>query len=81
MMFRPFKATHEDIGVFHSNDYVEFLSIITHSTSKTLKKQFKINTDCPTFKGLFHFSQAPAGGFLSVIDQFRSVEVELINRN
>jgi acetoin utilization deacetylase AcuC-like enzyme len=60
-MFRLFKGTHEDISIFYSKEYVDFLSSVTRSTLKTLKEQFKINTDCPAFKGFFPFSQAIGG--------------------
>jgi histone deacetylase 1/2 len=61
-VYRPFPATSEDIGVFHTKEYVDFLSTVTRSTRKPLKEKFNIGPDCPAFKGVFPFSQASAGG-------------------
>ncbi|KAJ4973536.1 hypothetical protein NE237_006710 [Protea cynaroides] len=64
---RPFPAGPKDIRLFHSDDYVEFLSSVTpetlhdHTHYRHLKR-FNVGQDCPVFEGLFPFCQASAGG-------------------
>lgn len=66
---RPFPAAEADIGRFHSDDYVEFLSSVSpqilsensHSHYRQLKR-FNVGEDCPVFDGLFDFCRASAGG-------------------
>ena len=64
---RPFPAGPEDIGWFHSDDYVEFLSSVSPQSASDPAhgrqlKRFNIGEDCPVFYGLFEFCQASAGG-------------------
>lgn len=64
---RPFPAGPEDIGWFHSDDYVEFLSSVSPQSASDPAhgrqlKRFNIGDDCPVFYGLFEFCQASAGG-------------------
>ncbi|CAI9112707.1 OLC1v1013185C1 [Oldenlandia corymbosa var. corymbosa] len=64
---RPFPAGADDIGRFHSEEYVNFLSSVKpdavqdHTHSRYLKR-FNVGEDCPVFDGLFEFCQASAGG-------------------
>ncbi|GER56788.1 histone deacetylase [Striga asiatica] len=64
---RPFPADPEDIRLFHSPDYVDFLASVTPETlndephARHLKR-FNVGADCPVFDGLFGFCQASAGG-------------------
>ncbi|KAL2639322.1 hypothetical protein GLYMA_06G178700v4 [Glycine max] len=66
---RPFPAAEADIGRFHSDDYVDFLSTVSpqilsqnsHSHYRQLKR-FNVGEDCPVFDGLFDFCRAFPGG-------------------
>ncbi|KAG5046217.1 hypothetical protein JHK86_015623 [Glycine max] len=66
---RPFPAAEADIGRFHSDDYVDFLSTVSpqilsqnsHSHYRQLKR-FNVGEDCPVFDGLFDFCRASPGG-------------------
>ncbi|KAG5032005.1 hypothetical protein JHK82_015601 [Glycine max] len=66
---RPFPAAEADIGRFHSDDYVDFLSTVSpqilsqnsHSHFRQLKR-FNVGEDCPVFDGLFDFCRASPGG-------------------
>ncbi|THG21234.1 hypothetical protein TEA_026885 [Camellia sinensis var. sinensis] len=64
---RPFPAAPDDIRLFHSNDYVDFLASVTpetlhdHTHARHLKR-FNVGEDCPVFDGLFSFCQSSAGG-------------------
>uniref|UniRef100_A0A6N2MDS9 Histone deacetylase n=1 Tax=Salix viminalis TaxID=40686 RepID=A0A6N2MDS9_SALVM len=64
---RPFPAGPEDIGGFHSDEYVEFLSSVSPQSASDPAhgrqlRRFNIGEDCPVFYGLFEFCQASAGG-------------------
>ena len=64
-IYRPHKATQDEMTKFHSNDYIHFLrsiSLSNMSKYNTLMQQFNINEDCPVFDGLYEFCQLSAGG-------------------
>lgn len=67
-IFKPYRATSEDMKKFHSDDYITFLrSINLNNITKEMKglmKRFEVGmkeTDCPIFDGLYNFSQISAG--------------------
>eukprot|EP01136_Pigoraptor_vietnamica_P000072 Opistho-1_new@24907 len=64
-MFRPHRATFEDMTKFHSDDYINFLRRITPENQIDHQKQmarFNVGEDCPVFDGLYEFCQISAGG-------------------
>jgi len=64
-LFRPALASAEDMTQFHSDEYIEFLRLITpdnqHEHMRQLKR-FNCAEDCPVFDGLFNFCQIYTGG-------------------
>jgi len=64
-VFRPELANAEDMTQFHSDEYIEFLRMITpdnqHEHLRQLKR-FNVAEDCPVFDGLFNFTQIYTGG-------------------
>jgi len=58
-------ASAEDMTQFHSDEYIEFLRLITpdnqHEHMRQLKR-FNVAEDCPVFDGLFNFTQIYTGG-------------------
>ena len=64
-VFRPELANAEDMTQFHSDEYIEFLRMITpdnqHEHMRQLKR-FNVAEDCPVFDGLFNFTQIYTGG-------------------
>jgi len=64
-IFRPALASAEDMTQFHSDEYIEFLRLITpdnqHEHMRQLKR-FNVAEDCPVFDGLFNFTQIYTGG-------------------
>mmetsp|Transcript_37779 Transcript_37779/g.113008 ORF Transcript_37779/g.113008 Transcript_37779/m.113008 type:complete len:443 (-) Transcript_37779:274-1602(-) len=67
--YRPHPATPGEMAVFHSEDYVNFLSRITPDNLRQYHGQMqKFNageyTDCPVFDGLFEFTQLYTGASL-----------------
>lgn len=64
-VFRPEMATEEEMTKFHTDDYVEFLRLVTpdnqHEHLRQLKR-FNVGEDCPVFDGLYQFCQLYTGG-------------------
>ncbi|EPZ30850.1 Histone deacetylase 1 [Rozella allomycis CSF55] len=68
-VFRPPRATAEDMTRFHTDEYVNFLKRITPETMSDYTKQlhkFNVGEDCPVFTGLYEFCQISAGGSIDV---------------
>lgn len=72
-IYRPNRATMEDLCRFHADDYVTFLrnindgNILTNEV-KELTRRFSVGTkenDCPVFKGVYDLAQISTGGSLS----------------
>lgn len=64
-VYQPEMATEEDMTKFHTDDYVEFLRLVTpdnqHEHLRQLKR-FNVGEDCPVFDGLYQFCQLYTGG-------------------
>lgn len=63
-IFRPHKATQEEMTKFHSDDYIRFLRSIRPDNMGEYNKQmqrFNVGEDCPVFDGLYEFCQLSAG--------------------
>lgn len=64
-IYKPAPASAEELTLFHSDDYVEFLRLVTpenqHEHIRQLKR-FNVAEDCPVFDGLFNFCQVYTGG-------------------
>jgi len=64
-VFQPTPASAEDMTQFHSDEYIEFLRLVTpdnqHEHMRQLKR-FNVAEDCPVFDGLFRFCQLYTGG-------------------
>ncbi|ODV84246.1 hypothetical protein CANARDRAFT_29398 [[Candida] arabinofermentans NRRL YB-2248] len=66
-IYKPRRATKEELLEFHSDDYVKFLETVTPENAtklaQTLKK-FNIGDDCPVFDGMYDYCQIYAGASL-----------------
>jgi len=64
-VYRPHKATQDEMTKFHSDDYIKFLRSIRPDNmgeySKLLQR-FNVGEDCPVFDGLYEFCQLSCGG-------------------
>eukprot|EP01114_Cavostelium_apophysatum_P013988 TRINITY_DN3506_c0_g1_i1.p1 TRINITY_DN3506_c0_g1~~TRINITY_DN3506_c0_g1_i1.p1 ORF type:complete len:480 (+),score=105.97 TRINITY_DN3506_c0_g1_i1:1612-3051(+) len=66
-IFRPRQVTEADLSKFHSDDYIDFLRLVTPDNMTDYAKQlvrFNVGEDCPVFDGMYRFCQASAGGSL-----------------
>ncbi|KAH8408422.1 hypothetical protein KR215_005431 [Drosophila sulfurigaster] len=64
-IYRPHKATADEMTKFHSDEYVRFLRSIRPDNMTEYNKQmqrFNVGEDCPVFDGLYEFCQLSAGG-------------------
>jgi len=64
-IYRPHKATQEEMTKFHSDDYIRFLRSVRPDNMGEYNKQmqrFNVGEDCPVFDGLYEFCQLSAGG-------------------
>ena len=64
-IYRPNRATFEDITKYHSDDYIKFLKSIRPDNvgeNAKLMQRFSVGEDCPVFDGLYEFCQISAGG-------------------
>ena len=64
-VFRPKIVSASDLTQFHSDDYINFLRVITpdnmHEHVRPLQR-FNVGEDCPVFDGLFEFCQLYTSG-------------------
>jgi histone deacetylase 1/2 len=67
-IYRPHKATMEEMTKYHSDDYVKFLRSIRPDNMSEYTKQmqrFNVGEDCPVFDGLYEFCQLCTGGSIA----------------
>jgi histone deacetylase 1/2 len=64
-IYRPHKASADEMTKYHSDDYIKFLRNIrpdnVHEYNKQMQR-FNVGEDCPVFDGLYEFCQLSAGG-------------------
>jgi histone deacetylase 1/2 len=64
-VFRPPIIDASELTRFHSDDYINFLRVVTpdnmHDHLRQLQR-FNVGEDCPVFDGLFEFCQISASG-------------------
>eukprot|EP01031_Cornospumella_fuschlensis_P037945 gene37945-46099_t len=64
-VYKPRKATEEQLKSFHTEEYVQFLKNVNtdggKSTSNAGKFKLGQDTDCPVFDGLFDFCSTYTG--------------------
>ncbi|CAM9844959.1 unnamed protein product [Chrysoparadoxa australica] len=64
-IFRPKPVSASQMTRFHSDDYINFLKIITQDNMHEYIRQlsrFNVGEDCPVFDGLFEFCQLYTSG-------------------
>ncbi|XP_026644765.1 histone deacetylase 2-like [Microtus ochrogaster] len=58
-LYRPHKATAEEMTKYHSDEYIKFLRSIRPDN---MSEYINVGEDCPVFDGLFEFCQLSTGG-------------------
>lgn len=67
-VYRPHKATEEEMIRFHSPNYIRTLRTLEPENANNVNQQinsFLVREDCPVFNGLYEFCQISAGGSIS----------------
>eukprot|EP01100_Stratorugosa_tubuloviscum_P013394 TRINITY_DN6682_c0_g1_i1.p1 TRINITY_DN6682_c0_g1~~TRINITY_DN6682_c0_g1_i1.p1 ORF type:complete len:455 (+),score=176.34 TRINITY_DN6682_c0_g1_i1:26-1390(+) len=79
-IYRPALVTEKDMSRFHSDDYVNFLKIISPENRQEYTKQlsrFNVGDDCPIFDGMFRFCQTSTGGSVGGAVQLNQGEADI----
>jgi histone deacetylase 1/2 len=66
-VYRPRLASFQDLTRFHTDDYINFLQLVTPQTRNDFSRQllrFNVGDDCPLFDGLYKYCQLYTGGSL-----------------
>ncbi|CAI4220823.1 unnamed protein product [Auanema sp. JU1783] len=67
-VYRPYPASFEDMTVFHSEEYVQFLKCANPDNLRNFKPhmlKFNVGEDCPVFDGLYEFCQLSSGASIA----------------
>lgn len=79
-IYRPGRASFEDITKYHSDDYIKFLkSIRPDNTGENIKQmqRFNVGEDCPVFDGLYEFCQISAGGSVAAAAKLNLAQADI----
>jgi len=80
-IFRPWRATPEQLTRFHSDDYIKFLRDVTPENksqyTEAYLQSYGICEDCPLFTGLYDFCQISAGGSMAGAMKLNSGECDV----
>jgi acetoin utilization deacetylase AcuC-like enzyme len=60
-VYKPRRASYEDLCQYHGEEYITFLQRVTPETSFRQKMRFNVFGDCPGFPSVFEFCQIYAG--------------------
>ncbi|ORY30812.1 hypothetical protein BCR39DRAFT_528477 [Naematelia encephala] len=74
-VFRPRRATKGEMTRFHTDEYIDFLEMVTPETQEVLSGggvRCLIGEDCPAFEGVFEFCTISAGGSLAAAEKLNA---------
>ncbi|KRZ03404.1 Histone deacetylase 1, partial [Trichinella zimbabwensis] len=80
-IYRPLRATADQMKQFHSDDYIEFLKSKDGMEELVFTKsmhRYNVGDDCPLFNGMFSFCQISAGGSLACAQKITSEEADIV---
>lgn len=66
-VYRPHRATYEEMEAFHSKEYLDFLRRVTPENQSLFHdqmKMFNVGDDCPVFDGMYDYCKIYAGASL-----------------
>ncbi|KAL8435703.1 hypothetical protein ACSSS7_002306 [Eimeria intestinalis] len=81
-VYRPHKSIEPELCLFHSPEYINFLSAVSPDNYKEFALQLKSfnvgeATDCPVFDGLFTFQQACAGASIDAAKKLNYQQADI----
>lgn len=80
-VFRPRLVSPTAMTRFHSDDYVNFLKVITPDNMQDYVRQlqrFNVGEDCPVFDGLFEFCQLYTSGSIGGAARLNENRVDVV---
>lgn len=80
-VFRPRLVSPTAMTRFHSDDYINFLRVITPDNMQDYIRQlqrFNVGEDCPVFDGLFEFCQLYTSGSIGGAARLNENQVDIV---
>jgi len=80
-VFRPRLISPTAMTRFHSDDYINFLRVITPDNMQDYVRQlqrFNVGEDCPVFDGLFEFCQLYTSGSIGGADRLNNERADVV---
>jgi histone deacetylase 1/2 len=80
-VFRPRLVSPTALTRFHSDDYINFLKVITPDNMAEYSRQlhrFNVGEDCPVFDGLFEFCQLYTSGSIGGAARLNENHVDVV---
>ena len=81
-VFRPLKATKEEMSMFHKSDYLDFLRLCTPDDEERYANQmgrFNVGqADCPIFGDLYEYCQVYSGASLSAAMRLNAKRSDIV---
>jgi len=80
-VFRPRLVSHTAMTRFHSDDYINFLKVISPDNMQDYIRQlqrFNVGEDCPVFDGLFEFCQLYTSGSIGGAARLNENRVDVV---
>ncbi|OXB37819.1 histone deacetylase 1/2 [Cryptococcus neoformans] len=80
-VFKPRRATKEEMTRFHTDEYIDLLEAVTPETADALTgggTRCLIGEDCPAFDGLFEFCTISAGGSLGAAERLNAGAADIV---
>ncbi|GAX20991.1 hypothetical protein FisN_1Lh341 [Fistulifera solaris] len=80
-VFRPRLVSPTALTRFHSDDYINFLRVITPDNMQDYMRQlqrFNVGEDCPVFDGLFEFCQLYTSGSIGGAARLNEDQADIV---
>lgn len=80
-IFRPERASYENLINFHSRDYVNFLQTVCKDNANEFildLQKFNVGEDCPVFQGLYDYCRITSGGSLSAANKLNNRGADIV---
>eukprot|EP00164_Ancoracysta_twista_P005917 GFYU01008143.1.p1 GENE.GFYU01008143.1~~GFYU01008143.1.p1 ORF type:complete len:431 (+),score=89.85 GFYU01008143.1:174-1466(+) len=79
-IYRPHRATYEELATFHSQDYVDFLHRVSPENitqEHGIHEKFNIGDDCPVQEGLYDYCKLYSGASVDGAKQIISEQADI----
>ncbi|WVQ82692.1 hypothetical protein IAT38_004824 [Cryptococcus sp. DSM 104549] len=79
-IFRPTRATKQDMTRFHTDEYIDVLKVVSKENADSITgngTRFLTGADCPAVDGIFEFSSISAGGSLGAAERLNQGRADI----